>query len=391
MEKLAFCSHVAVLFIAAISSLSWGSRQAYAAQGQSPTAGDSLEVVLAEALNRSDLDIADRILQTQLKLDSNAIQWQFFRGMRSFIEISNDKSRQNEENLNRLRVAMERVVEIGEIRLEKNPSDSVALFYTGGAYGYLGIAQLQSGSMFKAGSTAKKGFKLHEKLIELCPAYYDAYLGPGMKNLMVSAIPWFLKPLLFLLGLTGNEETAKEYLTIAYEKGRSVHLEAGNYLAQVYERRKEWGKSSAIYAELLGRYLYRAGLCAQSLQPLYAENKYEEAAERCKRMMERFERDGHVFTRADSVWMRYVVRSRCSALKHLGKGGEAVELYHQVLRNKSYERLGKWFFHWMLGRLHQDDRRYLEAKECYQKALLDVPEDFRKDIQKALDNLPSMP
>jgi tetratricopeptide (TPR) repeat protein len=202
--------------------------------------------VLAEALNRSDLGLADRILQLQLKRDSNAIQWHFYRGMRSFIEISYDKSKQNEENFDKVRVAMERAVEIGEKRLEINPSDSIALFYTGGAYGYLGMAQLQSGSMFKAGSTAKKGFKYHEKLIELCPAYYDAYLGPGMKNLMVSAVPWFLKPLLLLLGLTGTEEKAKEYLTIAYDKGRCVHLEAGNYLAQVYERRKEWGKSGAI-------------------------------------------------------------------------------------------------------------------------------------------------
>lgn len=76
-------------------------------------------------------------------------------------------------------------------------------------------------------STAKKGFSYHEKLIALCPSFLDAYLGPGLKNLMVSPLPWVFKPLLYLVGLSGTEDKADEYLTIAYEKGQTVHLEAG--------------------------------------------------------------------------------------------------------------------------------------------------------------------
>lgn len=103
---------------------------------------DALEIFGAEALNRSDLALADLVIDSQLKKDSSAIQWHFFRGVRSYIEISYEKDRQNEENFRRVQAEMEKVVEIGERRLETNPSDSIALFYIGGACGYLGIAQV---------------------------------------------------------------------------------------------------------------------------------------------------------------------------------------------------------------------------------------------------------
>jgi tetratricopeptide (TPR) repeat protein len=225
---------------------------------------DTLEVFVAEALNRGDLALVDRVIALRLKLDSNAIQWHFFQGIRSYVEISYEPDRQNEENLHRVQLAMEKAIEIGERRLEANPTDSMALFYTGGACGYLGIAQIQGGGGFiKAGSTAKRGFNYHEQLMRLCPSFHDAYLGPGMKNLMVSALPWIFKPILYVLGLSGSEEKAEQYLTIAYEKGRRVHLEAGGYLAQLYERRENWDKSQEIYADLYRRYPYRVGMCAQ--------------------------------------------------------------------------------------------------------------------------------
>jgi tetratricopeptide (TPR) repeat protein len=352
---------------------------------------DTLETFVAEALNRSDLAVADKVIETQLRLDSNAIQWHFFRGIRSFIEISYEQDKQNEENFRKVEAAMEKAIEIGEKRIETSPTDSIALFYTGGAYGYLGIAQLSHGGYFKAGSTAKKGFKYHEKLIELCPGFHDAYLGPGMKNFMVSALPWIFKPILYLLGLTGTEEKAEEYLAIAYEKGKGVHLEAGGYLAQLYERRKDWAKSEAIYADLLRRYPYRVGMCAQGLGPLYWEKKYDEVVERCRGMMKRFENDGHVFTRSDSLWMVSIIWSAGNGLHFQTKEAEAIRCFEDALRNRTYERLNKWRLWWSLGDLYRDQRRIEDARTSYQKALAMAPEKSRKNIQKDLDNLPSKP
>jgi tetratricopeptide (TPR) repeat protein len=123
---------------------------------------------------------------------------------------------------------------------------------------------------------------------------------------------------------------------------------------------------------------------------LYAENKYGDIAERCRQMMARFEHDGHVFTRGDSMCMSFIVSARANALKTLGRGGEAIQIYMQVLGDKAYENLGKWYFYWSLGSLHRDDHNYLEAKECYLKALADAPAKSKKGIQEELDNLPSI-
>ena len=352
---------------------------------------DTLEVFVAEALNRGDLAVADQIIETQSKLDSNAIQWHFSRGIRSVMEISYQQDGQNEENIHRVQIAMEKAIEIGERRLEINPSDSMALFYIGGACGYLGIAQVQGGGgFFKGGSTAKRGFRYHEQLIALCPDFYAAYLGPGMKNLMVSALPWVFKPLLYLLGLSGSEERAEEYLTIAYEKGEGVRFEAGNYLAQLYERRKDWVRSGAIYADLLKRYPYRVGMCAQGLGPLSAEKKYDEVVDRCKGMMRRFENDRREFTRADSISMISIISSAGYSFLRQGKTAEAIGFYENALRNVAYEKLNRWILQWSLGDLYRDQRQIREARESYQRALATAPGKQRNKIQKELDNLPSM-
>jgi len=47
---------------------------------------------------------------------------------------------------------------------------------------------------------------MHKKLISLFPDYYDAYLSLGIFNYFASDVPWYLKPILFIFGMSGDKE-----------------------------------------------------------------------------------------------------------------------------------------------------------------------------------------
>ena len=121
------------------------------------------------------------------------------------------------------------------------------------------------------------------------------------------------------------------------------------------------------------------------------DHKYDEVVERCREMMKRFENDRHVFTRSDSLWMISIIWSAGNGLRYQSKETEAIGCFENALANRAYERLNKWRLFWSLGDLYRDQRRIHEAREAYYKALAIVPEKYKKNIQKDLDNLPSMP
>ncbi len=134
---------------------------------------DSTTVAVVEAINRHDLPLADQLIHTELSRNPLSLKWLFLRSMRYYTDIFAHGIK-NTEALAKMKQDAERVIEIGEQRLDNDPRDLTALFYAGGAYGYLGLASAADGSVFSSVGKAKKGFNYHEDLIELCPQCYDA-------------------------------------------------------------------------------------------------------------------------------------------------------------------------------------------------------------------------
>jgi len=170
--------------------------------------------------NASDKDLVDKLLQLTyncqlkeakifvnqvLQKDSLSIEWNYFRAMVLLRSMSDNQG--NKDEMEQFEKAVNKVIKIGEERLAQNPNDSIGLFYTGAAYGYLAIFYIKKdGSTFKAAGTAKKGLEMHKKLISLFPDYYDAYLSLGIFNYFASDVPWYLKPILFIFGMSGDKE-----------------------------------------------------------------------------------------------------------------------------------------------------------------------------------------
>lgn len=107
-------------------------------------------------------------------------------------------------------------------------------------------------------------------------------------------------------------------------------------------------------------------------------------------MMYRFENDRHVFTRADSLSMLSVITSAGYAYCRQERDSDAIAHYEAALTNKSYKSLNRWRLHWSLGDIYRDPRKTREARNSYEIAQATSPERFRKNLQKELDNLPSI-
>ncbi len=217
------------------------------------------------------------------------------------------------------------------------------------------------------------------------------YLGPGMMNLMTSAAPWWLQPILWFFGLSGTESKAYEYLSTAYEKGTLVRVEAGTYLAQLYERRKEYGKSYETYSAILRQYPMRVALRAESLTPLWTEKRYGEIIEATKVTIEMFQSGQFALTKGDSAWMSSIVPSCAAAYSSKGDTSSAIEILEDFIAGREYRNIGKRRAHGNLCDLYLNrgdtTRAVWNLKEILKGELSEKDRERISGRVKELENL----
>lgn len=119
--------------------------------------------------------------------------------------------------------------------LAKRPEDFQAVFFKGAAHGFRGILRLQKAEFLSAASDARIGKAQMDLAIKLNPKFYDAYMGLGMYNYFMDALPSlikFLKALLFVPG--GDRVKGLEQIELSAEKGTYCSVYAKVVLASIY-------------------------------------------------------------------------------------------------------------------------------------------------------------
>ena len=138
---------------------------------------------------------------------------------------------------------LNKTIEITKKIINSNPNDIKALFYLGGSLGYKGQYETLNNKWFKAASYGKKGLQYLKKVIQLDSKMYDSYFGLGLFNYYSGSNPWFIKPILFILGLKGNRSKGIEQLRKVADNGKYAKIEAQIFLAiNVYSNQNEWFK-----------------------------------------------------------------------------------------------------------------------------------------------------
>lgn len=189
------------------------------------------------------------LVQKYLSEDSTNFFWKYLHGMVTFRnslyqELQGKMGEKNSEGLFQklFDTALDDfkiVANNGDRIIAKNPDDTLALFYTGAAYGYIGFCYGLQGETFKAAREGKKGLDYHDRLIELCPKWGDVYLSQAIFNFYASDVPWYMKPVLWILGRSGSEEKAIKFFNLVIQKGSIARYEAYEMLTKLYIRKGE--------------------------------------------------------------------------------------------------------------------------------------------------------
>lgn len=112
----------------------------------------------------------------------------------------------------------------------KNPETSaVGYLYWGGALGAKGWYHVTRGNWVRAYLSGKKGYNYMQKVLEIDPHLYDAYLGVGMFEYYAATLGPTLKALASF-AVRGDKDVAAHYLTLAQTRSRYVRLEAAYFL-----------------------------------------------------------------------------------------------------------------------------------------------------------------
>lgn len=120
--------------------------------------------------------------------------------------------------------------------LDSNEFDIIALFFKGGAVGYLGELYAYREQWVAAAQEGKRGLDILQRAEHLAPTNYDVMLGTGLYNYYAEKIPedypW-VKPFLLFFP-SGNKRLGMQQLRAAAVKGRYTGYEAYYQLLRIY-------------------------------------------------------------------------------------------------------------------------------------------------------------
>ena len=153
--------------------------------------------------------------------------------------------------------SLDRVVDMCDSLLDRNPGDVNAIFFKGGAIGFIGRLKFHRNDYLAAANAGRKALPLVQAAAELDPENTDIQLGTGMYDYYAEVIPeeypW-LKPLLLFVP-RGDRQRGLREITAASEKGRYASVEAAFFLMQIYfYYEKDYGKALAIAENLFARF-----------------------------------------------------------------------------------------------------------------------------------------
>ena len=144
---------------------------------------------------------------------------------------------------------------LADLALQKSSADPRALFVKTLTHGLRAdYVALVNGQGFKALSYTKSGRVYADRLLVADPEAFDAYLGAGLENYLLSLKPIALRILLRLTGSQIDREKGLEQLRKAAHKGYYLEPFAKLLLAVAALRDNDTSKARQILTELHERF-----------------------------------------------------------------------------------------------------------------------------------------
>ncbi len=144
---------------------------------------------------------------------------------------------------------------IAACRKDDQEPNARRLFFLGAAYGNRGRYLGMEGKWMKAYFDGRKGKKYLQRVLKKDSSVVDAKLGLGMFKYYAAKLPGIIKPLTFIIGVSGSSKKGLKYITQAAQNGIYSRIEATFFLGHIYGYYEfEYEKALEIFTGLCKRY-----------------------------------------------------------------------------------------------------------------------------------------
>jgi len=364
-----------------------------AASTQTYCQNDKKEILnsIIQLTYNAKYDSAGIKIQELKSVNKNSLQINYFEAMILWRQhlVLGSAVQQNEKTKSEFEDKLNYVIREGESVLQKNEKDSIALFYTGAAYGYL--AQYYSRvnrSYFKAAGLGKKGLDLHEKLLLFHPKTYDVYYSLGLFNYLASNVPWYLKPVLFILGRSGSQAKAYKYLNTASIKGNFARYEAMETLAGLYTSNEQYNSADSIYKELKILFPLNANyynfIYLKQLFSLGADSKFFKVGNEALAQSKLRQK----YDDTQKLHLSLIFATIALKYERQNKVNNAIDVYSEYLDRKTDDDDMNCWFLFARGKLYESSGKISNAINDYKMVIqITKNQSFGNMIQSRLNKL----
>ena len=153
------------------------------------------------------------------------------------------------------RIAADRALELAEQWVDDRPNDPDAHYELGAIVGLMAsYSATVNGELMAGLRAASRAFDEHEKVLELAPERKDAALIVGTYRYVVSAPPFVLRIMAYLVGFGGGKEEELALVEQAAEEVGAKGTEAKFALILLYNREKRYDEAQRVLEELQQQY-----------------------------------------------------------------------------------------------------------------------------------------
>ena len=281
---------------------------------------------------------------------------------------------------------LDKVIEVCDERLDRDPDDVTALFFKGGSLGFRGRLRANRGNWLGAAQDGVAALPIVRKAHALAPQNSDVLLGIGIYNYYAEVIPDrypLVKPLMIFLP-SGDRALGLAQLDTAAHDSRYASTEATYFLAQsYYQYEKDYTRAlefslmiherhprNPLFHRYVGRCLVSLGRWDEAF-PLFFEIQ-RRCQERWTGYDDRSAREAYYYIGTAYFQEQHYVEAR-DALALCASLSEKVD---------TDEESGFWVMALLtLGKIHDIQGRRREAEEMYEK-VMDLP-DYRNSHRQA--------
>ena len=139
--------------------------------------------------------------------------------------------------------------------LASNPNDQNALFAMAITQGVtMDYTALVEKRQLSSLSSARRANSFAQRLLNINPEFYDAYLTTGLNEYLIGSLPFYVRWFVHFDGVNGSKDTGIQNLQLVARSGHYLRPFAKILLAMVYLREKQPHETENLLAGLTSEY-----------------------------------------------------------------------------------------------------------------------------------------